>query len=106
VRNDAGVREGDEISMFYDPMIAKLVTHAPNALAAIDAQARALDGFLIEGIQDNVPFLGAVMDEDVPLGHVHDGLHQATVSPKASTARRRRKNSARCSPRVRRSRKR
>jgi len=63
VRNDAGVREGDEISMFYDPMIAKLVTHAPNRLEAIDAQARALDGFLIEGIQDNVPFLGAVMDE-------------------------------------------
>ncbi len=63
VRNDAGVREGDEISMFYDPMIAKLVTHAPTRLEAIDAQARALDGFLIEGIQDNVPFLGAVMDE-------------------------------------------
>jgi propionyl-CoA carboxylase alpha chain len=63
VRNDAGVREGDEISMFYDPMIAKLVTHAPSRLEAIDAQARALDAFLIEGIQDNIPFLGAVMDE-------------------------------------------
>jgi len=63
VRNDAGVREGDEISMFYDPMIAKLVTHGPDRIAAIDAQARALDDFLIEGIQDNIPFLGAVMDE-------------------------------------------
>jgi len=63
VRNDAGVREGDEISMFYDPMIAKLVTHAPTRLEAIDAQARALDAFVIEGIQDNIPFLGAVMDE-------------------------------------------
>jgi propionyl-CoA carboxylase alpha chain len=63
VRNDAGVREGDEISMFYDPMIAKLVTHGPDRLAAIDAQARALDGFVIEGIQDNIPFLGAVMEE-------------------------------------------
>ena len=63
VRNDAGVREGDEISMFYDPMIAKLVTHAPTRLEAVDAQARALDRFLIEGIQDNVPFLAAVMDE-------------------------------------------
>jgi propionyl-CoA carboxylase alpha chain len=63
VRNDAGVREGDEISMFYDPMIAKLVTHGPDRLKAIDAQARALDSFVIEGIQDNIPFLGAVMDE-------------------------------------------
>ncbi|MGE3867851.1 MAG: acetyl-CoA carboxylase biotin carboxylase subunit, partial [Hyphomonadaceae bacterium] len=63
VRNDAGVREGDEISIYYDPMIAKLVTHAPNRLAAIDAQARALDAFLVDGIQDNIPFLGAVMDE-------------------------------------------
>jgi propionyl-CoA carboxylase alpha chain len=63
VRNDAGVREGDEISMFYDPMIAKLVTHAPTRLEAIDGQARALDAFHIEGIQDNIPFLGAVMDE-------------------------------------------
>jgi propionyl-CoA carboxylase alpha chain len=63
VRNDSGVREGDEISMFYDPMIAKLVTHADTRLAAIDAQARALDMFAIEGIQDNVPFLASVMDE-------------------------------------------
>jgi len=63
VRNDAGVREGDEISMFYDPMIAKLVTHAPTRLEAIDAQANALDVFAIEGIQDNVPFLATVMDE-------------------------------------------
>jgi propionyl-CoA carboxylase alpha chain len=63
VRNETGVREGDEISMYYDPMIAKLVTHAPTRLAAIDAQARALDQFVINGIQDNIPFLGAVMEE-------------------------------------------
>jgi propionyl-CoA carboxylase alpha chain len=63
VRCDSGVREGDEISMFYDPMIAKLVTHAPNRTAAIGAQARALDAFLIEGVQHNVGFLGAVMQE-------------------------------------------
>ena len=61
VRNDAGVREGDEISMFYDPMISKLITHAPTRLEGIDAQARALDEFHIEGIQDHIPFLGAVM---------------------------------------------
>ena len=63
LRNETGVREGDEISMFYDPMIAKLVTHGPTRLAAIDAQAAALDQFLIEGIADNIPFLGAVMEE-------------------------------------------
>ncbi len=63
IRNETGVREGDEISMFYDPMIAKLVTHAPTRIAAIDAQAAALDNFLIDGIADNIPFLGAVMEE-------------------------------------------
>ncbi len=64
IRNETGVREGDEISMFYDPMIAKLVTHGATRLAAIDAQAAALDRFLIEGIADNIPFLGAVMEEN------------------------------------------
>jgi propionyl-CoA carboxylase alpha chain len=63
VRNDSGVREGDEISVFYDPMIAKLITHAPKRIGAIDAQAKALDSFLIEGIRDNAPFLNAVMAE-------------------------------------------
>lgn len=63
VRMDSGVREGDEISMFYDPMIAKLVTHGPTRDAALDTQASALDRFHIEGIQDNIPFVAAVMDE-------------------------------------------
>ncbi len=61
VRNDTGVFEGGEISMYYDPMIAKLVTHAATREAAIDAQAEALDGFYIDGIQHNIPFLSAVM---------------------------------------------
>ena len=60
---DSGVREGDEISMFYDPMIAKLVTHGKNRDQALDVQAEALDRFHIEGIQDNMPFCAAVMDE-------------------------------------------
>ena len=63
VRNETGVREGDEISMFYDPMIAKLITHAPDRLGAIDAHAKALDACLIEGIQENTPFLAAVMED-------------------------------------------
>ena len=61
VRNDTGVEEGGEISMYYDPMIAKLVTHAPTRKAAIEAQAQALDAFYIDGIQHNIPFLTAVM---------------------------------------------
>ena len=61
VRNDTGVFEGGEISMYYDPMIAKLVTHAPTRLAAIDAQSTALDAFYIDGIQHNVPFLATMM---------------------------------------------
>jgi propionyl-CoA carboxylase alpha chain len=64
VRNDSGVREGDEISMFYDPMIAKLCTHAPTRLAAVAGMGQALEDFLIEGVGHNIPFLAAVMDQD------------------------------------------
>jgi propionyl-CoA carboxylase alpha chain len=61
VRNDTGVFEGGEISIHYDPMIAKLVTHAPDRLGAINAQATALDAFVIDGIRHNIPFLSALM---------------------------------------------
>ncbi|UWQ20657.1 acetyl/propionyl/methylcrotonyl-CoA carboxylase subunit alpha [Jannaschia sp. W003] len=61
IRNDTGVFEGGEISMFYDPMIAKLCTWAPERLAAIDAMSDALDRFEVEGIGHNLPFLSAVM---------------------------------------------
>jgi propionyl-CoA carboxylase alpha chain len=61
VRNDTGVFEGGEISIHYDPMIAKLVTHAPTRTAAIEAQARALDAFAIDGIRHNIPFVSALM---------------------------------------------
>ena len=61
VRNDTGVFEGGEISLYYDPMIAKLVTHAKTRAVAIDAQADALDAFTIEGIRHNIPFLAAIM---------------------------------------------
>jgi propionyl-CoA carboxylase alpha chain len=61
VRNDTGVYEGGEISIHYDPMIAKLVTHAPDRVSAIKAQATALDSFVIEGIRHNIPFLSTLM---------------------------------------------
>ena len=63
VRNDAGVREGDEISMFYDPMIAKLSAWAPSREGAIAVMARALEDFHVEGPAQNIPFLAAVMDQ-------------------------------------------
>jgi propionyl-CoA carboxylase alpha chain len=61
IRNDTGVFEGGEISVYYDPMIAKLSTHADTREKAIDAMASSLDRFEISGIAHNVPFLAAIM---------------------------------------------
>ncbi len=61
LRNDTGVSEGGEISIWYDPMIAKLCTHAPTRAEAIAAMAQGLDSFYIDGIQHNVPFVSAIM---------------------------------------------
>jgi propionyl-CoA carboxylase alpha chain len=91
VRNDTGVFEGGEISMFYDPMIAKLCAWGPERPEAIEAMRVALDAFELEGIGHNLPFLSAVMDhprfisgeittafiaEEYP-----DGFHGATLAP-------------------------
>ena len=62
VRNDTGVFEGGEISMYYDPMIAKLCTWGETRTAAIEEMRLALDTFEVEGIGHNLPFVGAVMD--------------------------------------------
>jgi propionyl-CoA carboxylase alpha chain len=95
VRNDTGVYEGGEISLYYDPMIAKLVTHAPTRREAIAAQADALDAFAIEGFRNNILFLSALMQhkrwqagklstaflaEEFP-----NGFHP--IAPKGETAR-------------------
>jgi propionyl-CoA carboxylase alpha chain len=61
VRVDTGVYEGGEISLFYDPIIAKLITHAETRSEAIAAQSRALDAYYIDGIRHNIPFLSALM---------------------------------------------
>ncbi len=61
LRHDTGVVEGSEISIHYDPMIGKLITHAGDRAGAIAAQADALDQFVIEGISHNIPFLAALM---------------------------------------------
>ena len=74
VRNDTGVYEGGEISMYYDPMIAKLCTWAPDRAKAIEQMRIALDRFEVEGIGHNLPFLSAVMD------------HKKFISGKITTA--------------------
>ena len=61
IRNDGGVYEGGEISIYYDPMISKLVTWGKNRQMAIQAMQEALDSFELEGIGNNLPFLSAVM---------------------------------------------
>ncbi len=64
VRVDDGVQEGGEVSMFYDPMIAKLITWAPTRVEAIDKQIDALDRFEIEGPGHNIDFLSAIMQHE------------------------------------------
>ena len=96
VRNDTGVQEGGEISIYYDPMIAKLVTHAPSRAAAIEAQSRALDAFYIDGIRHNIPFLSALMSHprwregDLSTGFIAEEFPKGFVArtPEGEIARR------------------
>lgn len=91
VRNDSGVREGDEISMFYDPMIAKLCAWGETRDAALDGMARALEDTHLSGLGHNVPFLAAVMDQprfrsgQLSTSYIKDefpdGFHGLTPSP-------------------------
>ena len=74
LRIDSGVREGDEISLFYDPMIAKVIGYGKNRDAAINALSASLDRLHIDGLQSNAPFLSAVLDErDFRAGQIHTG---------------------------------
>ncbi len=94
VRNDTGVREGDEISTFYDPMIAKLCAWAPDRAGAVAGMARALEDFHIEGPGHNTAFLSAVMDQDrfasgqlstrYIVDEFPDGFHGLPVKPEQS----------------------
>ena len=74
LRIDSGVREGDEISLFYDPMIAKVIGYGKTREDAIDTLAAAMDRLHVEGLQSNAPFLSAVLDEaDFRSGRIHTG---------------------------------
>ena len=61
IRVDSGVKEGHEVSMFYDPMIAKLCTYAPTRIEAIEHMKLALGSFVIKGVAHNISFLEAIM---------------------------------------------
>ena len=96
VRVDTGVAEGDEISMFYDPMIAKLIAHGENRDQAIDRLGHALDEFAIRGVSHNVAFLASVaanqrfragtLTTDFIAEEYGDGYDPATVPPGARDA--------------------
>ncbi|HLS19638.1 MAG TPA: acetyl-CoA carboxylase biotin carboxylase subunit, partial [Paracoccaceae bacterium] len=75
IRNDAGVSEGGEIPVHYDPMIAKLCSWGPDRAGAIATMASAIDDFEIEGIGHNLPFLAAIMDHQrFQAGHLTTGF--------------------------------
>jgi propionyl-CoA carboxylase alpha chain len=92
VRNDTGVEEGGEISIYYDPMIAKLVTHAATREKAITAQATALDAFAIEGIRHNIPFLSTLMNQkrwksgNLSTGYIAEEFPEGFIAPKPTGA--------------------
>jgi propionyl-CoA carboxylase alpha chain len=89
VRVDTGVYEGGEVSMFYDPMVAKLVTRGEDRAQAIEKMRAALDKFIIRGISTNISFLAALIANDKYLtGDIStntiaeeypDGFHPADV---------------------------
>ena len=95
VRVDDGVQEGGEVSMFYDPMIAKLITWAPTRLEAIDKQIEALDKFEIEGPGHNIDFVSALMQHErfrsgnITTGFIAEeypeGFHGAPASDELKT---------------------
>jgi propionyl-CoA carboxylase alpha subunit len=62
VRVDSGITEGSEISMYYDPLISKLVTYGADRQQSIATMRKALDTYVIRGVQHNIPFLRSMMD--------------------------------------------
>ncbi len=91
VRVDDGVEEGGEVSIHYDPMIAKLITYGETRLDAIDRQITAIDRFELEGPGHNLDFVSALMQHErfrsgnITTGFIAeeypDGFHGAPASP-------------------------
>lgn len=91
IRVDSGVEEGDDISMFYDPMISKLISYAPDRKQAIEAMQLALDQYTIQGVDTNIGFLSSILQQprflegDLDTNfidtHYPDGYDSATATP-------------------------
>ena len=64
IREDSGVTAGNEISLFYDPMISKLITYGATREEAIQGMIRAIDGYLIQGVETTLPFGRFVMNHE------------------------------------------
>ncbi len=96
IRVDDGVTEGGEVSRFYDPMIAKLISYGETRLEAVDKQILALDKFEIKGLGHNIDFLSAIMQHprfregNLTTGFIaeeyKDGFNGAPVNDKLSSA--------------------
>ena len=81
IRVDDGVTDGGEVSMFYDPMIAKLISWAPTREEAIEAQVEALDAFQLNGVSDNIDFLSALLQHPrFHAGELDHRLHRRGIS--------------------------
>ena len=87
IRVETGYREGNAVTPFYDPMVAKLVAHGATRAAAVDRLRQALNGFEIAGIKTNIPFLLAMLDNAAfAAGAVHTGLAAEIQLPLAPAA--------------------
>jgi acetyl-CoA carboxylase biotin carboxylase subunit len=75
IRVETGFTEGNRVTPYYDPMIAKLIVHAYHRPAAIIRMIEALDATAIEGVKHNIPFIRNVLNsEEFRAGHLHTGL--------------------------------
>ena len=71
IRIDSGVKEGNHITMFYDPMVAKIISYGPNRKESIANLAKALNHYKISGVETNIQFLSAILlDEDFQSGNI------------------------------------
>jgi propionyl-CoA carboxylase alpha subunit len=101
IRHDSGVIEGSEISVHYDPMIGKLIAHASDRAAAVTALSDTLEQFVIEGVEHNLLFLGALMrnarfrsgalstgiiEAEYPLGFIAPALNEEDAERMAAVA--------------------
>jgi acetyl-CoA carboxylase biotin carboxylase subunit len=87
VRVDFGYRAGDEVSQYFDPLLAKVIAHGPNRGVAIERMANALASFRVEGVKTNIPLLSRIMaSSEYHAGAVHTGWLEPFVKETAAAA--------------------